>query len=105
MFNRSCSIAVAANGLPLAVSGGLEKTDFRLTTKFNNMHRPDEYPIKPPLQQTAVSGSSIIDVYHLTKLKERWEYLIAGIPNDHEQVMAIKSCINDLDIVLRSYCR
>lgn len=58
-----------------------------------------------PLQQPLVSGSGIIDIYHLTKLKERWEYLITGVPSDHEQVMAIKSCINDLDNVLRSYCR
>jgi len=68
-------------------------------------HKNLNTPQNPPLQQTAVSGSSIIDVYHLTKLKERWEYLIAGIPSDHEQVIAIKSCINDLDFILRSYCR
>jgi hypothetical protein len=69
------------------------------------MQETSNLPQNQPLQQTAVSGSSIIDIYHLTKLKERWEYLIAGIPSDHEQVIAIKSCINDLDIVLRSYCR
>jgi len=68
------------------------------------MQETKNLPQTPPLQQTAVSGSSIIDVYYLTKLKERWEYLIAGIPSDHEQVIAIKSCINDLDFILRSYC-
>ena len=43
-----------ANVLPLAVSGGLEKTDFRLTTKFNKMQETNNLPQNQPLQQTAV---------------------------------------------------
>ena len=40
--------------MPLAVSGGLEKTDFRLTTKFNKMQETNNLPQNPSLQQTAV---------------------------------------------------
>lgn len=40
--------------MPLAVSGGLEKTDFHLTTKFNKMQKNNNLPRKTPLQQTAV---------------------------------------------------
>jgi len=40
--------------LPLAVSGGIEKTDFRLTTKINKMQETNNLPQNPPLQQTAV---------------------------------------------------
>jgi hypothetical protein len=41
------------------------------------MHKPDEYPIKPPLQQTAVSGSALdLDIEWKKFLKtvnpEKW---------------------------------
>ena len=41
------------------------------------MHKPDEYPIKPPLQQTAVSGSALdLDIEWRKFLKkvnpEKW---------------------------------
>lgn len=52
------SHAINANVLPLAVSGGLEKTDFSLTTKFYKMQETNNLPQNPPLQQTAVSSSS-----------------------------------------------
>ena len=73
-MHERCFLKLVHNGLPLAVSGGLEKTDFRLTTKFNNMHRPDEYPIKPPLQQTAVMRSASEVLSRLEEAEKELEY-------------------------------
>ena len=47
-------VCYLCNVLPLAVSGGLKKTDFRLTTKFKKMQETNNLPQTPPLQQTAV---------------------------------------------------
>jgi len=51
-------LKLVPNVLPFAVSGGLENTDFRLTTKFNKMQETSNLPQNPSLQQTAVICSA-----------------------------------------------
>ena len=59
--------------MPLAVSGGLKKTDFCLTTKFNKMQETNNTPQNPPLQQTAVRRSFLQEFeYPLDKVQRKW---------------------------------
>lgn len=87
---------MTTNVLPLAVSGGLEKTGFRLTTKFNIMQETNNLPQNPPLQQTAVGRS----VSFRTNDKEE-PIMIGVIVRDSGKVYQIKYGVKDFDFVYR----
>lgn len=56
-----------------------------------------------PFEKQHLCNDDVIDVYHLIKLKERWQYLIAEMPNNHHQKIAVENCIADLNSVLQLY--
>lgn len=56
-----------------------------------------------PLQNPHLCNDDIIDVYHLIKLKERWQYLIVDMPDNHHQKITVEKCIADLNSVLQLY--
>ena len=106
-LSNGYALSITHNVLPLAVSGGLKKTDFRLTTNFNKMQETNNLPQTPPLQQTAVSGSCyriITDKYAGYEVQIRKRFLFwkwweqchsSGCVNTHLSIEDAKKWIEE----------
>jgi len=76
---------------------------FIIKTKDDMSTNVERQFISPNDAKPRVRGSDV-PTQKLNELIDRWERIIYGIPSDHDQVVAIQTCINDLKITVSVHC-
>lgn len=85
------------------ISANIGKGDEGARFKEELTFRLDEVKQAIRILEKETPSEAVVKAREINAIKEGWERLIYGVPDDHAQATAIKTCINDLEIVLSAF--